>query len=343
MVEHLVGLQAQTTHSWYVGLWNRIEGVTTEQVSALLESRELVRLALMRSTIHLVTARDAALLRPTLAPMLARSLNGSRHARALADGDVDRKELAAAGALLVAETPSTLRELGTRLGDRWPGVDADALGQGVRADLPLVQVTPRGLWRKSGAARHTTLQAWTSAELAEPMPVEQLVRRYLAAYGPATAKDCQLWSGLTRLAEVFDRMRSELVVLTDADGRDVFDLPEAPRPGSDVEAPVRLLYDFDNVLLAHADRSRLASAGHRSVAVTRNGLPPAAVLIDGFAAGQWRIERTKANARLTATPHERFTAAQAAAIEAEALALLGFTDADADTHDVEVHRHPAKA
>ncbi|HEX2036936.1 MAG TPA: winged helix DNA-binding domain-containing protein, partial [Chloroflexota bacterium] len=239
-IEHLVGLQAQTPHTWYVGLWTRLEGFRPPLVADLLAERRVVRLALMRSTIHLVTARDCLFLRPLVQPVIERSMNGN-FGRSLAG--VDAAALAAAGRALVEERPLTFTELGKRLAERWPGRDPAALAQAVRAWVPLVQVPPRGLWGTSGQARHTSAESWLGRPLDPAPSLEELVVRYLAAFGPAGVMDMQTWSGLTRLGEVVEGLRPRLVTFRDEQGRELFDLPDAPRPDPDTPAPPRFLYD----------------------------------------------------------------------------------------------------
>ena len=295
----------------------------------------------MRSTIHLVSARDALAIRPLLAPMLARALGGSRHGRALSG--VDRAELAATARALLSAEPSTLAELGSRLAEQWRGVAPESLAQAVRADEALVQVTPRGLWGRSGPPRHTTLTHWLGddlpADLPDDLSVDALVLRYLAAFGPASVKDVQAWSGLTRLGEVVDRLRPRLVAFTDVDGRELVDLPDAPRPSPDLPAPARLLYDFDNLLLSYDDRSRVSTPPHRAVATSANGMPPRAALVDGFTAGTWRVERVRGTATLTVVPFTRFARADRDALAAEGAARLDFLAAG-ESHDVRVLARP---
>ena len=321
VLERLVGLQAQTTHSWYVGLWSRIEGFAAEDASGLLANRELVRMALMRSTIHLVTADDALALRPALGPAVGRPVAG---AWARAVEGLDRDELLRAGAEVLERTPMTAAALGRELAVRWPDRDPAALALAVRAWLPLVQVTPRGLWGRSGQALHTTLRAWLGRD-GEAMPLDELVRRYLAAFGPASVKDMQVWSGLTRLSEVFDSMRSDLVVLRDEQGVELFDLPDAPRPG-EVPAPVRFLYDFDNLLLSHADRSRVVSEEYAAMIAPLFGtnIMPRAVLVDGVAAGMWTTDITKDTARLVVTTPADLREAVRGELADEGTGLLDF-------------------
>ncbi|MFC4590178.1 winged helix DNA-binding domain-containing protein [Sphaerisporangium corydalis] len=330
-VEHLVGLQAQTPHTWYTGLWSRLAGFEPEDAGALLTDRSLVRIALMRSTIHLVSAADCLELRPVMAPVSERGLS-SNFGRNLVG--VDRRELVAAGRALVEERPLTFGALGRLLAERWPGRDPASLAQAIRAWTPLVQVPPRGVWGKSGPIAHTTAESWLGAGLAaEPSP-RRAVLRYLAAFGPATVKDVQTWSGLTRLREVVEGLRPELVTFRDEQGRELFDLPGAPRPDPDVPAPPRFLYDYDNLLLSHDDRGRVVTEEHRGQAYEPYGPVPQVVLVDGFTSGEWKITRAGGTAVLTIRPYVPLPNAQATALAEEGARLLGFAAADAPDHDV---------
>ena len=284
LTEHLVGLQSQAPLAAYLGYWSRLLEFDPEQVSALLADRALVRIALQRGTVHLVSAADAAALRPLLQPVLDSFVTG---AQSLGPG-VDRAELTRTAAEFLEKSPCTLAELAVHLSGSWPEVAKDRLSRAARCWLPLVQVPPRGLWGRSGAARHTTLQKWLSPRQFTESSVDDLVVRYLAAFGPARVRDAQAWSGLTRLGEVFERLGERLVRFASADGPAFYDLPEAPRPGADTPAPVRLVADFDNLILSHADRSHILADDHRRAIFPKNGLIPGTILVDGFVAGTWR-------------------------------------------------------
>src|SRR6516165_7127053 len=234
-IEHLVGLQAQAPFPPYYGLWSRLAGFRPDDLAGLLLSRQVVRIALMRGTIHLVSARDCLLLRPLVQPALDRGL-GTLLSRQLAG--VDTAELAAVGRVLVEERPLTFSELGAALSPQWPQHPPAALALGVRALVPLVQVPPRAVWGAAGQAAHTSAQAWLGRPLEASPPLDRLVTRYLAAFGPASIRDAQAWSGLTRLREVADRLRPGLRVFRDEQGTELFDLPDAPRPAPGTPAPV---------------------------------------------------------------------------------------------------------
>jgi hypothetical protein len=333
MVGHLVGLQAQAPFPPYYGLLARLDGFRPEDLGRLLISRDVVRIALMRGTIHLVSADDALTLRPLVQPVLDRAL-ASNFGKRLPG--VDLAAVAAAGQALTTEDPLTFAELGELLTQDWPGQPADALAQVVRARVPLVQVPPRAVWGRSGLARHTPIDVWLGRPLADQPSLAVMVERYLAAFGPATVQDVQAWSGLTRLREVIEPMRDRLRTFTDEQGRELFDLPGSPRPGPDVPAPGRLVPEFDNLVLSHDDRARIMSDGDRRDLFKMPNVFPGSVLLDGFVAGLWRVKQANGTATVTAELFRaRVPARDRDAITAEAARVLAVT-APAATPDIRV-------
>jgi hypothetical protein len=333
-IEHLVGLQAQAPFPPYYGLWSRLGGFRPEDLAALLTDRRAVRIALMRGTIHLVSARDCLPLRRLVQPVLERGLRGA-FGKQLAG--VDPAAVAAAGRELVESEPMTFSRLGDALAGHWPDHPPAALAQAVRAYVPLVQVPPRAVWGRAGQSAHTSAEHWLGlAAEQDPADPERdtlagLVTRYLAAFGPATARDVAAWSGLTGLRAVMDELRPSLVTFRDEQGAELFDLPSAPRPGEEAPAPVRLAAEFDNLLLSHADRSRVIRAENLKRFYTINGIFPGAVLIDGFVAGMWRLARTKSTATLTV---ELFgSTRERAQVAREAERMLAFCASGA-SHDI---------
>jgi hypothetical protein len=317
-------MQAQEPQAPYVGLWSRIQAFDPRELSELIAAREAVRGGLMRSTIHLVTARDWGRLRPLMSPVLARHFRGSAFSRSLQGVDVD--ELLSLGRALLAERPRTRAELGPHLSARWPDVDPTSLAYGVSYLEPIVQVPPRGLWRQSGQARWTTAAAWLG-DMADGASIDDLVTRYLAAFGPASVADIQAWSGLTGLARAIDRQK--LRSFRDERGRELLDLPEAPLPDADTPAPPRLLAPFDNAILSHADRSRIIDAEHRKI-LNRDRLMRA-FLVDGFVAGTWRL----GGANLYIKPLRPLHNADREALTEEARQLRGFLLPGATDNGVE--------
>jgi Winged helix DNA-binding domain len=311
VVTHLVGQQAQEPQDPYVGLWARIEGFDPGELATAVAEGAAVRIALQRSTIHLVTAADCVALRPVLQPALDRM---ARSAFATRLAGVDPGELAAAARELVEAEPRTFGELGRLLRERWPDREEIALAQTARALLPLVQLPPRGVWGRSGRARHAVFDRALGAAAAP----DGLVLRYLAAYGPASVADVQNWSGLTRLAEVVDRLRPGLRAERAEDGRELMDVPDGPRPDPDGPAPVRFLPQYDNVLLGHADRSRIVP--DTAVALVDEQFHWSPVLVDGMLRGSWRLDR---KAGLLHVRAPRLSRDERAEVRAEGGALLG--------------------
>jgi len=332
MIEHLVGMQAQAPFPPYYGLLARLDGFRAADLAGLLLSRDVVRIALMRGTIHLVSARDCLLLRPLLQPVLDRAL-ATTFGRQLAGADVP--SVGEAGRRLAERQPRTFAELGSLLGETWPDHPPAALAQAVRAVVPLVQVPPRAVWGQAGQARHTPAETWLGRPLEVGGSLAVMVRRYLAAFGPATVRDVQAWSGLTRLREVIEPMRPRLRTFRDEDGRELFDLPGAPRPDPEVPAPARLVPEYDNLILSHDDRTRILSEDDRKRLFSLLNVFPGTVLLGGFARGMWRLSRSRDTATLTIELFsDRVPARDRDEVTAEAGRVLAFAAPDASTHDV---------
>src|SRR5919202_3916360 len=322
-IEYLVGMQAQAPNPPYVGLWTRLAGFHPNELARLITDRRAVRIALMRNTVHLVSASDCLKLRPLMQPVLDRGVYANRTHRAGIEG-VDIQALVAAGRALLEERPRTAKELGELLRKRWPDRDDASLARAIRHLVPLVQVPPRGVWGKSGQAAHTTAEAWLGRPL-DPYPsLDELALRYLGAFGPATVKDVQAWSGLTRLREVTERLRPHLRAFRDEQGKELFDLPDAPRPDPDTPAPPRFLPEFDNLILSHADRTRIIADDYRKVIASRNGMVPATVLVDGFVRGMWKTERTRGRVTLLIEPFEPLSDGDSEALAEEGERLVRF-------------------
>jgi hypothetical protein len=338
-IEHLAGLQAQAPFPPYFGLWSRLHDFRPEHLSRLILDREVVRIALMRGTVHLVTAADALAWRPLVQVVFERDLTGNtQHAAGLAGIDLDK--LATTARELLGERPYTSKELRVALGERYSERDTAALLHAARGRLPLVQVPPRGIWGKAGQPAYSTAEDWLGRPLeAEPSP-EKLVLRYLAAFGPATVMDAQTWAGITRLGEVVDRLRPRLRTFRDEDGRELFDLPDAPRPDPGTPAPPRFLGPFDQMILSYADRSRVLSDDHKKLVITHNGLVKGTLLVDGAIRGRWEIIRQRGAATLLITQFgygsrkDVLSKKDMVALTSAGARLLKFAEHGTETHDI---------
>ncbi|MGH3315014.1 MAG: winged helix DNA-binding domain-containing protein [Nocardioidaceae bacterium] len=283
-LEHLVGLQAQEPQEPYVGLWSRLNGFEPAELVALLEDRDAVRTALMRRTIHLLTARDTLALRPLHQPMLVTRMLSTLRRRL---PGIDFDQLAELARPLFAEEPRGVTEVARLLADRWPEVAPRDLGDALTSLLPLVQVPPRGIWRKDGSARQTTIESWLGRPLDQPgTSADELVLRYLAAYGPASSADVRAWSGLTGLRDALQRLRPGLRTFRDERRRELFDIPDGTMPDAGTPAPPRFLPAFDNAVLGFDDRSRIIDDAHRRLSVAGARF----VLVDGRVAATWTTD-----------------------------------------------------
>jgi hypothetical protein len=330
-IEHLVGMQAQVPTNPYLGLWSRLAGFRPDELARLLLDRRAVRIVVMRATLHLVSADDCLLLRPLMQPVLDAEL--ARHpAYGPALAGVDIEAVLAFARPLLAEAPRTGAQLRAALQERFPQHDAAALAYACRNLLAFVQVPPRGVWGQTLQVTSTTAEAWLGRPLARAPSIDEVVVRYLAAFGPATVADVASWSRLAGMRAVAERLRPRLRTFRDERGRELLDLPDAPRPDPDTPAPPRFLPEYDNVLLSHADRARFHAGGAR-----RSGAAPrtvhGTVLSDGTLCGTWRLERGGSDgATLVVDQVRPLTKRAAGAVAAEGRRMTRFlTDGRAAT------------
>ncbi|MEA2353390.1 MAG: hypothetical protein QOJ14_1804, partial [Thermoleophilaceae bacterium] len=314
-LQYLVGLQSQNPNAPYIALWTRLANFEPDELAELVVARKVVRVALMRWTLHLVTARDCLALRPVLQPVMERRMRAcfGRHL-----GAVELTRLVELGRALVEEEPRTLGDVGQLLAAEWPGHEPRALANALSALTPLVHVPPRGIWGRNGRATQTTAQRWLGRPLERSTEPDELVLRYLAAFGPASVADIRAWSGLSGLACVMARLRPQLRSFRDEQGRELLDVLDGPLPDPDTPAPVRFLPESDNAVLAHAERSRIDWDPDRRRAMPRT------FLVDGFIGGTWRLIRSRRMVNIEITPFASLAREDRVALAEEGLRLLGF-------------------
>ena len=213
-LERLGGLQAQLAKPPFIALWSRLEGFRAADLTKLVRARKAVRATAMRGTLHLMSAKDYLALRPALQPMLAGILEGVLGERARA---IDLGAVTAAARRLLDERPRTFEELRDALGPSWPQADVRAIGYAVRTHLPLVQV-PGGddaRWCWPAAACFAPAESWLGRRVPASGSAAALVSRYLGAFGPATVRDAQVWSGVRDLRETFESLRPKRATFRD--------------------------------------------------------------------------------------------------------------------------------
>ena len=318
-LDHLVGLQAQAPLAPYVALWSRLHDFDPTELSTAIEERRAVRTTLMRVTIHLVNARDALALRRFVQPVCEQVFASSGFARDV-DG-IDLDELRGRACALVEERPRTRVELSRELAERFTGREPASLAYAFTFLEPLVHVPPRGLWGESGPAALTTVASWLGRPPHPGASPENIVLRYLAAFGPATLADVAKWSRVSGLRAVIEGLRPRLRTFRDDAGRELFDIPGAPLPEAHTPAPPRFLPEYDNALLSHADRRRIIPAGSPRLPLPAgNGARTGTFLVDGFLRGTWRLD----DGDLRLEPFTPLSKRAAAALDDEAERLHAF-------------------
>ncbi|MGI8729495.1 MAG: winged helix DNA-binding domain-containing protein [Solirubrobacteraceae bacterium] len=321
-LEHLVGLQAQNPTGPYFALWSRLTGFAPDDLAARIDRRVVVRIALMRWTLHVVTARDCIRTRPLVQPVMERRMR-AQFGRHLAGVDLPR--LVALGRSLVEDEPRSLGDVGRLLADEWPEQEPSVLGNALAALAPLVHVPPRGLWGRNGRAVQTTAERWLGLALQPAGPPDELLLRYLTAFGPASVDDMRTWSGLRGLGEAIERLRPRLRSFRDEQGRELLDVPDGLLPDPETPAPPRFLPECDNVVLSHADRSRIVSEEHRHCVAAHKTF-----LIDGFVRGTWRIIDGPRVSTLQISPLTPMSREDRLALAEEGAQLLAFAAGDDD-------------
>ncbi|WP_282945564.1 winged helix DNA-binding domain-containing protein [Cellulomonas endometrii] len=320
----VLALQAQEPNWVFAALWSRVAGFARDHLEAAVERRELVRGPLLRGTQHLTTADDYVWLRPTVQPALSR-LARSTYYTAETRG-IDPEQLVAAAREALGDDLVRRRDLAATLVGRWPGRRGAVLAAAVEALTPVVHGPDTSAWGSWWSRRSIAVsdaEVWLGRSMAPP-DLPALVRRYLAAFGPAGVMDLQTYTGLTRLRPAVDAMRDELRVLHGPDGAELLDLPDAEIADEDAPAPVRFLAAFDNAVLGHRDRTRILPEAHRAAVMPGYSMVHATVLVDGFVAARWTV----ADGTLLVHPLQPLRDPDA--VLAEGARMAAFLDLDTD-------------
>ena len=328
-IERLAGMQAQLASAPFVGLWTRLENFKREELATELTRRNIVKASLMRATLHLFSAADFIHYRTTLQTVLDLAGDSIVQQRG---AEFDRKKLLTAGQKFIAQKPRTFAEITAMVSELMPDVDVGALRYTVRTKIPLVQVPIASEWSFSSKPEFALAQEWIGKiDTKDYLP--ELVKRYLAAFGPASVTDAQSWLGL-KLKEVFEKLRPELITYKDETRRELFDLPDAPLPDADTIAPIRFLPEFDNILLSHNNRKRIVTDEFRKQVYLPALRVAATILVDGFVRAAWKVEKAKTVATLIIEPFEKITKKDRTEIAGEAEQLVRFIVPNVKSYEI---------
>ena len=325
-IERLVAMQAQLARPPYVGLWTRVQGFKRDDLTKLFTSRKAVRGTHLRGTLHVMSAKDFARLRGAIQPALTAGMQAILRDR-MKGFDVDA--VMAAARQVFAKGPTGFEPVRQHLIKNFPKGDERAMGYAARLRVPLLQVPDESRWGYASAADFTLAEKWLGGTLSSDESPDELLLRYIAAFGPATVTDAQTWSGLARLRDAFERLRPKLVTFRDERGRELFDLPKAPRPDAETEAPVRFLPEFDNILLGHDDRTRVVADANRKHVYLPGLRVAATLLVDGVVGGTWTLESKKGIATVVVQPFTKLSKATRDAVTQEGDALAKFLEPEA--------------
>jgi hypothetical protein len=333
MIEQVGGLQTQEPRDAFISLWSRIANFDPEKLRAAAERREIVRGSYLRCTVHTITAEDFMRFRLTLSPVIERDAANWRPHYVGLDIPTVRK---AVEQILSDDEPRSGREIGKLLHEQFPKLDVDGLVNCARIHVPVVMTPSDARWGYNRPPKLMLANRWFGGKL-EQAQASELMLRGLAAIGPASTSDLRTWSGMPGVKEAIEPLRSELNVFRDEDGRELFDLPGAPRPKADTPAPVRFLGEFDNVVLSHADRKRVVDADDaKRFNLSKNGRRALTVLIDGHVRGSWVLTRKKQEARVTVSLFYKESKTTLDELSAEAERLVKFLEADAAEFVIEL-------
>jgi len=331
-IARLVGLQAQYPQPPFVGLWTRVQGFSRDDLARLIASRDVIRATLMRGTLHLCTANDFVTLRPTVQPVLDDGF--ASILKRMDCPDFDKENVLAAARAFLATQPRTFEDISAMLAERWPNCEIGAMRYAVRMSLPLVQAPNNSTWSYPGKPAFALAEDWLDRPMGTAVDMRALFHRYLAAFGPASISDFQTWSGFGGLKSMTETLKAGLRIYRDERKRELLDLPDIELPPEDAPAPVRFLPEYDNLLLAHTQRTRIIADKYRVNVFLSALRVRATILVDGFVQGAWRVDTVKGSALLVVEAFEALSQANRRALHDEAENLVHFVEPGAKSYEV---------
>lgn len=331
-IERLAGMQAQLASAPYVGLWTRLKDFKREDLATQIEARTIVKATFIRATLHLCTAEDYLRFRTTIEAVLRAAGESIAEKRG---ASFDREKLAKAARKFISEKPRSFAEISEMLLKMHPDQDAGAMRYTVRTHLPMVQTPIQTGWGFSSKPEFTLAEEWLGRAVSPKDDLPALIRRYLAAFGPASVTDAQTWLGM-KLKETFEKLKPELQVYRDQGRRELYDLPNTELPDEQVKAPVRFLPEYDNILLSHSNRTRIVADEYRKRVYLPGLRVAATLLIDGFVQGAWKLEKSKTAAQLLIEPFQKLNRKDRASVVEEGERLVRFLEPTAKSFEVQI-------
>ncbi len=289
LVKALCGLQAQDAQSPYFAIHARRERFKPDELESELRSKRIVRATLFRSTLHLITAEDYLAFWPLVKSGIERTY---RAYYPLEAKSLDRSALTTSVEKILDAGPTSLATIRDRLAPEFPDAAPGALSWAARAYLPLIQDPESTLWNNRSRPKYVLATSVLPGALGGPAEEDvRLVERYLRAYGPATVSDLTAWAGVS-ISPAFKKLGDRLVKYRGPDGKQLLDLSELSLCSEDREVPVRLMPQWDDLVLGHRNRSRVISDAARKKVIITVGRVLPFVLVDGFVGGTWMLEES---------------------------------------------------
>jgi Winged helix DNA-binding domain len=309
-IERLAGMQAQWPPSPYIGLWSRLAGFKRDMLERAVLRGDVLKPTVMRGTLHLVTARDYPMFWWAVRDMP--TWYGENHLAHALKAVKGARELAEQAPLTHKQALDYLESIGHP-----DDTERRRIFHALRRRAHLLHAPDSALWTTQPSA---VFHPYPEPEELDILVARTgLVRRYLAAFGPATRADIADWSGL-RVADIASALEAlePLRRFRDENGRELLDVQRAPLPGAGTPAPVRFLPKWDNTLLAHADRRRVLPEELRKTVIAKNGDVTQTFLVDGVVAGSWKADR---KGKVELTPYAPLPRTARREVEEEAARL----------------------
>ncbi len=332
-LEKTVGIQAQQAPAPYVWFWTRLKDFQRDDLAQAIEAHEIVKATFFRATLHLTTREDYLRFRTAITPALTGAAESIVKGRE--NTGFDQAEILEMGRKFIAQEPRSFAEITAYFSETLPQFDIGALRYSVRTHLHLIQVPTDTYWSYPGNPKFTLAETWNGEASSPKDETKALIKRILAAFGPASLNDLQKWTSLM-LKDILPTFKDELVIYHDEKKKELFDIADMPLVDEDTPVPIRFLPGFDNLLIAYDKRQRIVADDYRKKVYLPGLIIAPTILIDGFVEGVWKAERKKKEAFLHMELFKPLTQSQQSQLEEEAEALIRFLEPEATRYHLQV-------